>query len=185
MPPRTPPLNTPRAKRRAAVIAIVILCLMAVNMTVIFLFSAEGPTDSGERSAGVTDAILDLFYPDFGELTPAEQVSLRSSVHHAVRKLAHFLEFALLGCLAAALTFLLSRRFPRLQWWMQLAIPALFCLLYAASDEFHQRFTGRGAALFDVFIDFAGALFGIAFLRLVILLAAYFSRRRREKGGTP
>ncbi len=40
--------------------------------------------------------------------------------------------------------------------------------LYAASDEFHQRFTpGRTASLRDVGIDVVGALIGIAVMRLV------------------
>jgi len=40
--------------------------------------------------------------------------------------------------------------------------------LYAASDEFHQRFTpGRTASSRDVGIDIAGGLIGIAVLRFV------------------
>ena len=40
--------------------------------------------------------------------------------------------------------------------------------LYAASDEFHQRFTpGRTASFRDVGIDVAGGLIGIAVMRFV------------------
>ena len=57
-----------------------------------------------------------------------------------------------------------SKRSIKLQFIWVLCIVAL----YAASDEFHQRFTpGRTASFRDVGIDVAGGLIGIAVMLFV------------------
>ena len=82
---------------------------------------------------------------------------------HFVRKLAHFCEFGLLGC---ELTLLFWLRYGlRLR---ELCLSALAAFLAAAIDETIQIFTGRGAQIKDVLLDFTGALTGILFTALVI-----------------
>jgi VanZ family protein len=104
------------------------------------------------------------------------------SLHGAVRKTAHFLEFALLGCLTATLVRLIWLFLARsLLLWLTAGIPSLFCLLTAACDETLQIFTGRGPAVRDVLIDFAGALSGVLFLHLAVGLILAVSRARRRK----
>ncbi len=158
-----PPAYTPCDRRRTHFILLAVilsLCVLA-NMIFIFWMSAEPPEKSSDLSGGVTDMVVDVVYPDIEELPPAEQESIFESVHHIVRKLAHFLEFALLGFLSYLLIRHLSRRLPALVPWLRGSIPAGFCLLYAISDEVHQIFTGRGPAVRDVLIDFSGSLTGI------------------------
>ena len=74
---------------------------------------------------------------------------------------------------AAIVTGTTSRR--------NLIIPALswtFCILYAASDEFHQLFVpGRAGLITDVCIDSAGALLGI----LLFLAALRLTSRRAKR----
>lgn len=49
-----------------------------------------------------------------------------------------------------------------------IALAAFLAVLYGISDEFHQSFiSGRNASLFDVAVDFAGALIGSAFAHLI------------------
>jgi VanZ family protein len=53
---------------------------------------------------------------------------------------------------------------------IKLKVVLILCIvaLYAASDEFHQRFTpGRTASFRDVGIDVAGGLIGIAVMRFL------------------
>jgi VanZ family protein len=79
------------------------------------------------------------------------------------KKGGHMLGYALL---AAAFCHALNNRKSsiKLKFILVLCIVAL----YAASDEFHQRFTpGRTASFRDVGIDVAGGLIGIAVLRFV------------------
>lgn len=73
----------------------------------------------------------------------------------ALRKLAHFAEFAVLG-------FLLLRALPR-----ELVAVAAGAA-YAVTDEAHQHFVaGRQAAVRDVAIDAAGVLLGVLVARRV------------------
>ena len=69
-----------------------------------------------------------------------------------LRKLAHIVEYAVLG-------FLLARAVPEL--------PALgLGVLYAASDELHQSFVdGRRGAPEDVAVDAVGVLVGVLVFR--------------------
>ena len=65
------------------------------------------------------------------------------------------------------------RNDPRPWHWGQALGVALLVLLYAASDEFHQRFVpSRDASLRDVLIDTSGGALG-----LLILWAFCRSRR--------
>jgi VanZ family protein len=79
------------------------------------------------------------------------------------KKGGHMLGYALL---ATALYHALNNNRRSIK---QKCIPVL-CLvaLYAASDEFHQRFTpGRTASFRDVGIDVTGGLMGIAVIRFL------------------
>ncbi len=184
-----PPLSTEAEARRSnlwfVVITVILSLFLAANMLLIFCMSAESPSASGDRSQGITDVVVDMTYPDIQQRPVEEQNSIFRSVHHLVRKMAHFLEFALLGFLSALLIFHISRRLTVLRLWLQLAIPVVFTLLYAISDEVHQIFTDRGPAVKDVLIDFSGALTGILLARLVIWIAHRMIRviraRRAER----
>jgi VanZ family protein len=151
-----------RSQRRHTAVTVLLALLILANLFLIFFFSAENGEESGNRSAGVTDLILGIICPEFDTLPQAEQQLMETRVHHAVRKIAHFLEYALLGFLTACLTVYLRRRLlTRIRPWQAWVIPATFCLLYAISDEVHQIFSGRGPRATDVLIDFSGAVFGV------------------------
>ena len=81
---------------------------------------------------------------------------------HLVRKLAHFTEFAALGSILALL-------FP-LTWRGRL-LGASCGLLAGFLDETIQVFSDRGDQISDVWLDFAGALFGLLVFTLLWLLA--------------
>lgn len=87
----------------------------------------------------------------------------------AVRKTAHFCEYAVLGMLLYANGRLRGLRlFEGAGWWLaaSLAVPV--------ADEFIQLFTpGRSSQVSDVVLDFCGALFGLG----VVLLVRRIARR--------
>ena len=91
---------------------------------------------------------------------------------HFLRKLAHFTEFAVLGCELAALFFLNRGRNLR-----SVGFSALCALVTAATDETIQLFSGRAAMLRDVLLDFTGALAGI----VLFWLLTHRRRRGQEK----
>ncbi len=102
----------------------------------------------------------------------AESTALSDSVLNIVggrelliRKAAHFLEFALLGGLVCV-NFSWSKPPYRIPY----AGAALIGLLTACCDETIQIFSlGRSSQLADVWLDFAGYIFGAAML--LVLLA--------------
>ena len=69
---------------------------------------------------------------------------------------AHFVEYS---CLAAAIAIALSD--GRRRFWAIVAIAAIFCSIYGASDELHQWFVpGRNTDVVDWLTDTAGGFFG-------------------------
>ena len=84
--------------------------------------------------------------------------------HHLLRKLAHFCEFAVLGCL-------LALAFKKYSFYA-----LLVGLLCALSDETIQLFVpGRSGQVSDVWLDFGGIATGVLAGTVLIWL---FSRHR-------
>src|SRR5712691_9469380 len=87
------------------------------------------------------------------------------TVNHYVRKLSHLTEYALLaGLLHRALAAThLSPRAWRTRWAVRPVLVVLgWVALYAASDEFHQRFvSSRTPSIWDVLLDIAGGGVGL------------------------
>jgi len=87
--------------------------------------------------------------PLLGWMLPWASFHTIEVIHYAIRKAAHFTEYGVL--------FLLLIRGPmRGHTAWALAV----CALYAMLDEGHQMFIpDRTASLYDVALDFSGALF--------------------------
>lgn len=141
-------------------ILLTVCILMTVSwMTVIFLYSAQHAQQSSQNSAGIVERIIQWAYPDYQELSPAEQLKVSNTVTFVVRKGAHMTEYAILAILfytAGSVFKLFSKT------WTKLLIPFSVTVLYAATDEFHQLFVpGRSGEVRDVLIDALGAMFGI------------------------
>jgi len=123
-----------------------VLCWMGL----IFLLSHQDKQASSRTSEWVL-SILNFFHIDIA-LIKSYNLSFW------VRKLAHFTEYLLLALLTSRL---LRRLLPDQPIWYWVL---LICVLYASSDEFHQRFVpGRGASIWDVGIDSLGSSTGIVF----------------------
>lgn len=154
----------------------VLLSLVAVllAMGIIFFFSSQTAEASGNTSGRLVRAVLNVIAPDFDLLPPAEQATLYFTVTVAIRKLAHFTEFALLGLALMQFICMIQRRRKIKAGWLFAWGIGTF---YAMTDELHQMFVeGRGPGLWDVVIDSAGVLAGAA----VLLLLQYFIRRREQ-----
>lgn len=93
-----------------------------------------------------------------------------------VRKLAHFVEFGLLGCELAMLS-LLYKRHGRKDFSICLACG----LAVGAVDEIIQIFTGRGAQVKDVLLDFFGAFCGTAIVFAIWHISCKIKKDRKEK----
>ena len=149
------------------------LLLSLAVMVMIYLFSAQTGEESGAMSGQITTWVLNMLVPGFGEFAVEKQEAIRSAVGFAVRKLAHFSEYALLG-------FSLMLHIAQIQKKMTVRFPWLWAwgvgTLYAVSDEFHQGFVaGRGPSVRDVMIDSAGVIAG------TLLLLWILHRRFKKK----
>jgi VanZ family protein len=93
-----------------------------------------------------------------------------------VRKCAHVTEYAIL----AFLLWRALRSLPGLRAKTLMVFGAILlgCMMYAASDEFHQTFVkSRTPSVRDVLLDVAGASLGL-------LIAASFANRRFKNAQT-
>ena len=167
-------LKKPTRHTALSLVALILWC------TLIFYMSARVAQDSDALSLGFAGRFLHLVVPGFSDMSAADQLALAKSINHPVRKLAHFTEYLVLGILAVnALRLHIgsSGRYfedEAITPSRNFCIPALswaFCILYAASDEFHQLFVpGRAGLVTDVCIDSAGALLGILLFLVALQL---------------
>ena len=175
------------SRRKRMTLYVIIACIIAVfvliNMVIIYQLSEESKEESGNRSTGVTAFFVRVFHPEYDTLGAEDKVAAMEHTHHIVRKMAHFLEYALLGFLFTALLLYLNRRIrrARVAKWATWMVPPLFCLLYAVSDEVHQIYSERGPSVKDVFIDFAGAVCGYLLIHAFVGLAGLIKKRRKGK----
>lgn len=90
-------------------------------------------------------------------LFPSATLAQLVLAHHVLRKLAHFVEYLVLGVL-------LYRAIDGTTFNPRIALRALgLAVLFAVGDELHQSFvSGRTAAAWDCLIDAAGAAAGVA-----------------------
>lgn len=130
-----------------------ILCVSLLIAVLAFIWgnSLRTGEESGAMSGGILQWINTFLHLDE---TGAEKL------HFAIRKMAHFTEFACLGALLCWFFGMTGEKGAHL-----ICMPLLFGLLTACVDETIQVFTpDRGPSLIDVWIDTAGVTAGITFL---------------------
>lgn len=153
------------------------LCVLIVlNMTVIYLFSAQNGEQSSQTSGQVTQTVASVVVKDFEQKAEQEQQQIVNRLHTPVRKVAHMTEFGSLGLLV----FLLL-----LTWkghcCIKYGVSLLYTFLYACTDELHQLFSeSRGPQFTDVLIDTSGAVV-LCSLALAVVLSVQGSRHRKER----
>lgn len=154
------------------------IVLLVAWMALIFYLSSQPAEVSSETSGTVIEIIAEKFYPDFENLTEAEQQEVIESFQFAARKTAHVCVYAVLGVLS--LLALISYR--RLHMSTRVAISIVISALYAASDEYHQKFVeGRSAELRDLLLDIGGAVAGILLTLLLVRIISPWYRKVRYK----
>ena len=143
-----------------------IFLLLAVAVTA---FIWQQSTVPKPESAEISDAVRDVVVEAVG----GEETTVGSFVDRFVRKIAHFVEFSLLGlCIEA-------------YFWRCYTLRTLLCraaigAFVASCDELLQVFTKRGASGLDVLLDLSGFAFASLCLMLVGAIVACIIKR---KGG--
>jgi VanZ family protein len=119
------------------------------------IFSASSDSHSYEHSSRFVEPFLRWLFPHWSETRIHD-------VHELFRKCAHLAEYAVLALLFWRAVRRPAKNDPR-QWnWTEAGLAIGLVFLYAASDEFHQRFVPtRTARVSDVLIDTAGGAAGL------------------------
>ena len=142
-------------------------------MVTIFMFSAQSSDTSNELSEGFLYRVLDFF--NYWEKMPrAMQFEQLEKLHVIIRKIAHFSIYAILGFWACLLVKVGYEIKGFKGFWM----PAVFCVLYAVTDEIHQVFVpGRSGQGLDVLIDSIGGTVGVG---IAVIICLIFIRRKKN-----
>jgi len=150
-----------------------ILWILVIFISVqIFSFSNADSTSSAAISTKITGVIFRAVQGVF-DVPQEQEAELFDFCHKAVRKTAHFTEYA---CLVVSVYLLLSCY--SLKKIFSPLISLLYCLVYAITDEVHQLFVdGRSGQVADVCIDFLGAVAGV----LIVLCVKYLILHRKQK----
>jgi VanZ family protein len=127
--------------------------LTIVWILVIFSFSIQSGSISSLQSGFISSQISRLLLTLNIEVEP-------KTLSFMIRKLAHFTEFFILGCLVKKSSFELNRKDI-----------LYFIFIIPVIDEFIQYFVPeRSMTLMDMGIDSIGILFGIGFIAFVHII---------------
>ena len=115
------------------------LVLTALWVAVNYILSAM----SGEVSSAQSKSVWEVLHTIWEDLS-----------HENLRKIAHGVEYFILGALAVSM-FFNTKSF-------KVAKPMLFSVLVAMGDETLQLYVdGRASEIMDIWMDFGGAVLGI------------------------
>jgi VanZ family protein len=151
-------------------------------MSVIFSFSAQDGTTSGNLSYKVSEIIVESANEAFDlNWSDSEIHYYIERIHHPVRKLAHMTEYFLLAVSVSLPLYVYGVR----GLWLPILAGGI-CVGFAALDEYHQSFVaGRGPSVKDVCIDSIGVLIGVLMVQFFCFLGRLtifrpLSKRRKH-----
>lgn len=155
---------------------LIVIDILLILATVVFIISnsAISSEKSNNTSEGVTDKVVESVKP-LKDAIEQEKVA-KEDVHEGVRKIAHVLEYALLGAELMALLLLIASAEP-----MRYLIYVLFFgLALAVCDESVQKLTDRTSSTTDVMIDFGGLCIGIALAYFAFVVIRPIIKRKAK-----
>lgn len=146
-------------------ITVTLLVLIVLTLISIFVHSAMSPEVSSSESGAVGDIVEEIVPDEF---------SLKQFILDNIRKIAHFIEFGLLGAEVYCLVIALEAY--RLKSHL---LSLGFGALVAFADESVQILSNRGPSVADMWIDIAGYVC-LSLLAAIIHLAVYLIRKKMK-----
>ena len=129
------------------------ILLLVLWMLIIFTFSNANSTKSTNTSDKVIDIGINIVDSIRNEKTENKEL-LIEKLTIIVRKIAHFLEYLILGILMYRVVSDYTNK-------NVLILSILLCILYPTTDEIHQIFiNGRDGNIKDVLVDSIGIIIG-------------------------
>lgn len=166
-------------KRQIIQIKNVKIILIIIWMIIVFLFSNQKGTESGNISKTVTIVIEKLLIgnniyksvPNFGFFETI------------IRKLAHFSIYTIGGFLIMNYFYDVQNENKKTNLKNKILYSIFFGAIYAVTDELHQFFVpGRSARIFDVIIDTFGVITGVLIYLLVIKFNNFIKNISQNRG---
>lgn len=172
------PVKEKRKVNLRLLVAILFFLVIAVS-AMIFFFSSQTAAASKSLSQRTAQFIIRIFYRNYADMSAREKNQLLLLWYNLVRKLAHGIEFMLLGLfLSLALHGLSVKKAPLITW--------ISGTLYGVLDELHQMTVdGRGPMWQDVCIDSGGVLVGILLGWVLLRLFHLFFPKREDDSPPP
>lgn len=131
-------------KNKLSIIPVIIWAL------IIYIMSSFNAEESANQSNFIVNIIASIFN--------INNISLLSLI---IRKLAHYIEYLILGILV--INMFIKNNIPK-----SYLISIIFCVIYAISDEIHQFIIpGRACQIKDILIDSIGSITGIYLYKLI------------------
>ncbi len=144
---------------------IISAILLILNIAVIAFIFAHSMSPAVESSQESTEVMGFLNYIFPFELS-----------QHAVRKIAHFVEFSALGFMTSVTVYYFTKRY-----FGGTFLKLFVSVFTAVIDEAIQlNVEGRSGQITDVLLDFSGCIFGI-FLATIIVFIVNKIRNRKKK----
>jgi len=142
---------------------------LPVLLWMVLIFTASSDAHSYEHSSRIVEPLLHWLFPKMSQANV-------ETIHHVLRKCCHLTEYAIFALLLWRALHVSNYNLPA--WsWPKVGGTLLLVFLYAATDEFHQRFVPtRTPLVSDVFIDTAGGAIGL----LSLWFVHHFRNRRRQ-----
>lgn len=157
------------------------IILLVLWMGLIFFLSGQNAETSSATSSQVIETLAEKFYPEYNEMTDAQRQEFISSLQFAVRKTAHICMFAVFGFFA----FLTFVSYTGLRFFTRTFWASFVSILYAASDEYHQRFVaGRSCELRDFLLDTIGILAAVLVCTLFVKIIGPLRRKTAFAGAS-
>ena len=165
--------------RKKMLLALKIILPTLYLAALVFIFGNSLQT--GAQSSASSSRVVDWIQGLFKRIAPHSKIATATGedylrLHEAIRILAHFAEFAVLGGLSAGcyLVYNAPKKYEYLGVGSTLFVPIL--------DEMLQYFTaGRAAQFGDVLVDIIGGTAGF----FCVIALCYFIRKGIEKNQTP
>ena len=155
-------------KKNKAKLLVIILAIALFFITLFIILNSALDFETSHASSGV---IVDIIVPD-----SAKDVLIDyKTPEYYIRKAAHFLEYAVLGC--AVVGFAIAFSDYRRSKFNFLGFELFYVLSIAVLDEHIQSLSDRSSLTGDILLDFAGALTGIVLIHFIF----YIIKRKKSK----
>lgn len=153
-------------ERGKRVIVLIILIILVICSTGFILINSFMDYEHSHNSSGVITDII----------TSTDDIKERDHTDMIVRKLAHVIEYALLGFSVACLLTFISH-FYRLRFY---GYGFFFVLLIAVIDEHIQSFSDRISSTSDIILDFVGAIIGFSFVLIAVFIIGAIMNKKKD-----